>query len=162
MESWYFAYGSNLWKDQMVERTGAIGRVGQRPRIARLANHRLIFQHLQNTETAFANILCPGDGVLGVVYRCSPADLESLDRYECGYERQPLVVTDQRGEVLTAVAYVVRPAQVVKTGKPSDEYLERIVTGARQHSLPEQYIGDIVNIAQSGILRSDHSHRAQS
>jgi cation transport regulator ChaC len=150
MAPWYFAYGSNLWMDQMIERTGAIGSAEHRPRIARLAGYRLVFQHWENGEPAFANILSPGDGLFGVVYRCSPADLEKLDRYESGYERQPIVVSDQNGEVLPAIAYVVKPAPVANAGKPSAEYLERIITGAKQHGLPEQYVENILAIALFG------------
>ena len=149
MDSWYFAYGSNLWMDQMIERTGAAGR-GERPaRVARLANHRLTFQRLADGGPAFANILSPGDGVLGVVYRCSSADLETLDRYERGYERQAVVVTDCEGEVLAALAYVVKPTSGTTVGRPSVEYLNKIIAGARQHGLPEPYIDEIAAIASS-------------
>ena len=144
MASWYFAYGSNLWIEQMIERTGVIGQGGRRPKVAHLANHRLVFQHLEGGGPAFANILCPGDGVLGVVYRCSPAALEKLDHYEQGYERQPITVTDQQGEVIHAIAYVIRPTPGVHIGKPSAEYLQRILTGAKQHGLPEVYIAAVI------------------
>ena len=157
METWYFAYGSNLWMDQMIERTGAIGHPEHAPRIACLANHRLIFQHFEDERTAFANVVCPGDGVFGMVYRCSTADLDRLDRHEDGYERQAITVTDSQGEVLTAVAYVVKTTQAARTGRPSAEYLERIVAGARQHGLPEPYIGAIVAIAAAEVLPGDRS-----
>ena len=160
MESWYFAYGSNLWMDQMIERTDAIGHAEHRPRIARLANHRLVFQHLGNAGPAYANILCPGDGVLGVVYRCTPADLARLDRYEGGYERQPIVVTDRQGEALDAVAYIMRPELGANTGQPSAEYLNRIVTGARQHGLPDEYIAGIVALASTDDPLGAHSREA--
>lgn len=150
MESWYFAYGSNLWMDQMRERTG-VSYTGERaPRIAHLADHRLVFQHLAEGEPAFANILSSGAGVVGVVYRCSHTDLERLDRYEGGYDRQAITVTDARGEVLPATAYVVGNSQAIRFGKPSTEYLEKIITGARQHGLPKQYIASITTIAASG------------
>lgn len=155
MESWYFSYGSNLSMDQMIERIGADGPAERGSRIARLANHRLVFQRLESAGAAFANILCPGDGVLGVVYRCSPAALEKLDRYERGYERQPVVVTDEQGQALAAIAYVVKSAQRASFGRPSDEYLELIISGARHHGLPEQYIDNIVAIALSGPSAKD-------
>ena len=136
MESWYFAYGSNLWMDQMIERTDAIGHPENGPRIARLANHRLVFQRLDAADEAFANILCPGDGVLGVVYRCSQTDLERLDQYEGGYEHRSITVTDQHGEVLAAIAYVLIPAQAAITGRPTAAYLERIVGGAGSMDFP--------------------------
>ena len=135
--------------DQMIDRTGAIGHVDHPPRIARLAHHRLVFQRLENGLAAFANILSPGEDVLGVIYRCSQTDLERLDRFESGYERQPIMVTDQHDNVVGAVAYVLRPVQTASIGKPSAVYLAKIVTGARQHGLPESYISNIVAIAQS-------------
>jgi gamma-glutamylcyclotransferase len=152
MEFWYFAYGSNLLSGQMIERTGAIGHGEHPPRIARLENHRLVFQQLEEGGPAFANIRYPGDGVLGVVYRCSQAELERLDHYEGGYERQPISVTDQHGEVLAAVAYFVLPSATVSFARPQEEYLAKIITGARQHGLPESYIDEIIAIAGGEIL----------
>jgi gamma-glutamylcyclotransferase len=152
MEVWYFAYGSNLLADQMIERTGAIGHAEHPPRIARLAGYRLVFQALEERGPAFANIRGSDDEVHGVVYRCSPAHLSTLDVYESGYERLVISVSDQHGEVLEAVAYIVSPAQPARFGRPSEEYLERIVTGARQHGLPEPYIGSVVVIARAGSV----------
>jgi gamma-glutamylcyclotransferase len=149
MDTWYFAYGSNLWIDQMIARTGAIGHPDHPPRVVCLENHRLVFQPLEIGGSAYANILAPGDGVVGVAYRCSEADLEKLDRFEGGYDRQPVAVSDQHGDVLAAVAYVIKPALAITIGKPSAEYLKKIVTGARQHGLPEEYIRGVVAMANS-------------
>jgi gamma-glutamylcyclotransferase len=152
MESWYFAYGSNLCVNQMIARTGTLWNAGNSPKIACLANHRLAFQQLDTAEVAFANIQSPGNGVLGVVYRCSPNDLAKLDRYEVGYERQPIVVTLEHGEILTAVTYVMQPALAARHGKPIAHYLETIVSGARGHGLPPEYISRIVATARSGAF----------
>lgn len=147
MHAWYFAYGSNLLAKQMIARTGSIGHPDHAPRSARLANFRLAFEWWGNQQQAFANIATPGPGVMGVVYRCSQADLESLDRFEVGYRRQEVTVTDEQGNELAAVAYVIRPALRAMAGPPSAEYLERIVTGAREHGLPERYISEIIALA---------------
>jgi gamma-glutamylcyclotransferase len=149
MDCWYFAYGSNLWKPQMIKRTSALSRPEHAPRVADLANHRLVFHLLQGDDQPYANILSPGAGVLGVVYRCNPADMERLDDYETGYDRHMVSVIDQQGEVLEAVVYVMQPALVIGTDRPTAEYLRRIVDGARQHGLPRQYIDSIVAIAHS-------------
>lgn len=143
MESWYFAYGSNLLKQQMLQRIGSLGNPAAIPRVAHLANYRLTFQHLDPAGPAYANIITPGPGVSGVVYRLNPADLQILDNYEAGYERQPVTVTDQLGESLTAVAYIMRPSQPATYGIPTTEYLQKIITGAGDHGLSEQYIGAI-------------------
>jgi gamma-glutamylcyclotransferase len=150
LESWYFAYGSNLCMEQMISRTGAIGHAERGARIVRLANHRLLFQQIDPTGPAFANIKTPGEGVLGVVYRCSPAELERLDHFEAGYRRKLITVSDRHGEVLVAVAYVMRPESTANSGQPHSDYLDRIVTGARRHGLPDDYIGNLVSIA-SGV-----------
>ena len=54
---WYFAYGSNLWRDQKQDRTGAIRQGDERPRIARLADHRLAFNKRGARGELFANIM---------------------------------------------------------------------------------------------------------
>lgn len=149
MDVWYFAYGSNLLREQMIERTGAIGHADHPPRIARLSGYSLVFQALEEDGHAFANIRRLVDEVHGAVYRCSPAHLSRLDKYESGYERLAISVCDEHGEILEAVAYVINPKQPVRFGRPSEEYLERIVTGARQHGLPESHIGAIIAIARA-------------
>lgn len=152
MDVWYFAYGSNLFREQMIERTGAIGHVDHPPRVARLSGYRLVFQTLEECGPAFANIRRSDDEVHGAVYRCSPAHLSRLDEYESGYERLAISVCDEYGELLDAVAYVITPAQPARFGRPGDEYLERIVTGARQHGLPESCIEKIIAAARGESL----------
>ena len=148
MDAWYFAYGSNLWIEQMVERTGSIGHAEHVPRIAHLESHRLVFQCLTEGGPAFANIVHRGDGVWGVAYRCSAAALTKLDRYEGGYERQTVTVTDLAGEILAAIAYIMPSSGASQLGLPSAAYLERIVTGARQQGLPEEYIKSLEELAR--------------
>jgi cation transport regulator ChaC len=159
MESWYFAYGSNLFREQVIERIGTIGL--KEPRIARLENYRLAFQHLSEGDPAYANILSPGDGVLGVIYRFHAADLKKMDHYETGYDRHWVAVIDQYGEVLDAIAYVMTPTETRNFGNPSDAYLERIVTGARQYGIPEDYISKIVTMAKSNTLSATDETRIE-
>ncbi len=151
MESWYFAYGSNLSTDQMVARTGTIARGEQGPKIAHLAGYQIVFQHVAGSESAFANIVAPGEGVLGVVYRLEQKAFAILDAYEHGYERRRVTVVDQCGESLAAVAYMVSATAGGPIGAPSAEYLARIVAGAHDHNLPAEYIAAIVACAGRGI-----------
>jgi cation transport regulator ChaC len=143
MSEWYFAYGSNLWIDQMAARTGPIGQGENRPRVARLPDHRLVFNMQGDDGQVFANVVRPGDGVFGVIYRCDPAALDKLDAFEQGYERRRILVKDEGGVTVEAVAYVAKADRVTCGGKPSAEYLERVVRGARQHCLPEAYVREI-------------------
>jgi cation transport regulator ChaC len=103
VSEWYFAYGSNLWMDQVVERTGPIGQGDDRPRIALLANYRLVFNMQDGRGEVFANIMAGGDGVAGVVYRLTHEALERMDQYEQGYHRKRVHVSFQNGELIEAV-----------------------------------------------------------
>jgi gamma-glutamylcyclotransferase len=150
MNEWYFAYGSNLWIDQMAARTGPIGLGDDRPRVARLPDHRLVFNMLGEDGQVFANVVRPGEGVFGVLYRCGPECLDKLDAYEQGYERRRVLVTDECGLTLEAVVYVARADRVARGGKPSAEYLDRVVRGARQHGLPEAYVRTIEASSRCG------------
>jgi len=145
----YFAYGSNLCLDQMVARTGA-NAADLCPRVAFLADHRLVFQRITRLGSAYANIVAPGSGVTGVIYRCTPEQLERLDRFESGYERQPIIVTGRDQQIVSVATYVMRPGATLHYGQPSAEYLERIVTGAQRQGLTADYIGQIQAIATCG------------
>ena len=130
----------------MLARTGELASGADRLRIARLAGYRLVFQEMDGETPAYANILSPGEGVLGVVYHCSAAALDALDIYEHCYARQAVTVVDEQGEVIQAIAYIVRSDVETKFGPPSPEYLQKILTGAQQHGLPAKYIGELVEI----------------
>jgi hypothetical protein len=49
-----------------------------------------------------------------------------------------------------STTYVALAENVVRDGRPGDEYLARIVTGARQHGLPEAFIEKIKRLARVG------------
>lgn len=154
MDHWYFAYGSNLLSNQMVARTG-LHRLGiERPQIACLPRYRLAFNMLGDDGQVYANIVQPGDGVLGVVYRCNRACLEKLDAYEQGYDRQAMVVVGNKGLELSAFVYIARPECVTAEAPPSAAYLQKIVAGARAHGLPENYIRGCCG-SSPAPLRSD-------
>jgi gamma-glutamylcyclotransferase len=148
MPTWYFAYGSNLLVDQMVERIGLSVDAVASARITRLAGYRLVFQCLEGDLAAYADIIRPGLEVWGVVYRCTESDLILLDDFEQGYRRELLQVTDRSGEILEAAAYVMKHKGIGREGKPTATYLEKIITGARRHGLPEGYIAELETAAR--------------
>jgi gamma-glutamylcyclotransferase len=147
MSERYFAYGSNLWIDQMIERTGPIRQGAERPRIARLPDYRLVFNMRGDDGQVFANLMRPGNGVLGVVYYCSPETLQTMDAYEKGYERRQVRVELANDAELNAVTYFAETARIGNCSRPSAEYLQKILRGARQHGLPDAYIRKIETMA---------------
>ena len=137
---WYFAYGSNLSKQRMLQRTGAIP-VSQQ---AFLRDYRLAF-NTQVGQEFYANIVpLIGGMVHGVVYSCDEPAMTALDRYEgvaqgC-YRRVGVEVETADGERIHAEAYIAGERYVSEEGAPSTFYLGLIISGAREHDLPEQYI----------------------
>ena len=131
----YFAYGSNLDVDQMVERCPS----STRRFVARLREHRIDFTHYSSRWTGGAADVLPhsGDEVWGAVYELSEADLVELDRFEVGYERVILSVESEDGENVRVVTYSVREK---RTFMPSDIYLEKMLRWGERWQLPENYL----------------------
>ena len=121
-----------------------------------MTGYRLVFQRLEPEGPAYANIVAPGDGVLGVVYPASAATLERMDSFEHGYDRLAVRVTAQDGAAIAAVAYIVRPAATVQLGVPSAAYLQTILRGAREHGLPDDYVDAVATIASAPGSRRVH------
>jgi len=141
---WYFAYGSNLWIDQKQDRTGAIRQGSERPRIATLADHRLAFNKQGAGGEVFANIIAAAhETVVGVIYRCNPDAMLKMVVKEGGYERRAVRVVTDDGEAVEAITYIAPPSSTTDERPPTSGYLTKIITGARQHGLPEEYIQQI-------------------
>lgn len=148
-DQWYFAYGSNLFIDQKEKRTGRIRQADR----CRLPGFRFEFNKRGDGGQVYANIV-PDDSseVWGVAYLCNPKAIEKMDRFEGvasgNYERIPVTVESRLGEKVEAITYVAGEDFVCKSGKPSPEYLHKIVFGARHHSLPEEYVAQIEKMAK--------------
>lgn len=150
LDTWYFAYGSNLCVDQKQSRTGAI-RAAVR---CRLGGYRFAFNKRGPNGSVFANIVpAPGHEVWGVAYLCSPEAVRKMDRYEGvsggHYHHIRIEVVTDDGETLPAFTYVAGAAFVCNDGVPSKTYVSRIIRGARYHKLPDDYINAIQNLARS-------------
>lgn len=81
-----------------------------------------------------------------------PNTLEDLDDYELGYDHLPVTVIDASGQSVEATAYIGRLDRIVTNGTPSDDYLAKILRGAREHNLPESYIESIQAAALGNAL----------
>ncbi len=147
-ESWYFAYGSNLSKQQMLRRTGSIPASSS----ACLSDYQLAFRKVLVGEEVYATIVpAQGKVVQGVTYLCSPHAMAQLDVAEgvaenC-YRRELVQVTAQTGEILNCIAYIGEKFSS-ETAVPSANYLNAILTGAAEHQLPTDYIERIKTIAK--------------
>ena len=147
-DSWYFSYGSNLSKEQMLLRTGSVPQSQQ----AVLSNYRLAFRQVLDSDAVYATIVPTRDAIVyGVAYLCSPHAMERLDDAEgvsenC-YRRETVHVMTNIKELLTCIVYVGESFET-KESKPSSGYLTAILTGATEHQLPTEYIESISERAQ--------------
>ena len=146
----YFAYASNLEPQQMRRRCPGHSVVG----LAELKDHRLSFpltSHDWGGGVASLGV-AHGETVWGVVYAVTEEDMASLDRYEhfVGpgdqhnlYDRETVSVQLVRADDgsfprrLLPWTFIARPAN---PSPPSRRYLDAILTGARHHRLPDEYV----------------------
>lgn len=131
--TWYFAFGSNLDREQMERRTGPI--------IERLPAHvdgwELVFnKEAIDGEAGYANIVrAAGGRVEGLLYRVDEAGMRKLDAAEGvlgkHYIRVDLPVTrNDTGELVPSVVYLAHPLRVVAGLRPRRGYLARMLAGA--------------------------------
>jgi len=132
---YYFAYGSNLWLDQMARRCPGSEFVG----VAELRDWKWLI-----CTRGYANIIpSPGDVVHGIVYALKPVNEESLDGYENvphSYVKQTHEV-EMDGNAVKALVYVDVVRQ--QEGNIKEEYITRMnygISDALEKGLPEWYI----------------------
>jgi gamma-glutamylcyclotransferase (GGCT)/AIG2-like uncharacterized protein YtfP len=125
---YYFAYASNLDREQMLKRCP-----GAEPQcIATLPNHKLIFAGWSRKwRGGVASIKpCRGERVIGAVYEITQTCLRLLDEregYPSVYDRKKVTVFTEFGDPVEAVAYV--KAEQSEQTQPSREYLATIQLG---------------------------------
>ena len=134
-----------------MNRTQMRARVGNflEEHNAYLPNYELRFNKKIRGGTAGANIQpAPGKTVYGVLYKIEENAFRSLDRYEGvpeHYRRIEVQVTPEGGQPVPAQIYIA--SKVEKGLRPSPHYLQAILEGAGEHSLPAAYIGEIKTAA---------------
>jgi gamma-glutamylcyclotransferase len=134
----YFAYGSNLWLQQMQTRCPNSIKIG----IAKLLDFEWII-----SPRGYANVRPSDDGhvAYGILYALDPSDEKRLDGYE-GVPRSywkvelEVVVEDAHGEKTHPVLVYIDPRQ--GTGAPRKEYIKRMRAGLTDASLPESWVRD--------------------
>jgi gamma-glutamylcyclotransferase len=143
---YYFAYGSNMNREQLLGRCVRPVVIGA----AVLPHHRLAFHGYSRVwDGGMATVVsAPGQKVWGVVYELTVADWDRLDAWQDvrwdgtgTYFHFPDTVTDMQGRTYTVLLYkkdILREPQ-----QPSREHLEVIIQGALDHGLPASYLEEL-------------------
>ncbi len=129
---YHFAYGSNLWRQQMASRCPDHRLIGT----GRLDGWRWII-----TTRGYASIVVSeGDYVLGTVYDLSDADVRNLDRFEGvargDYDKE-MIMVKQGERALDCLVYI---DPVTGEGRPQEEYIARINNSIRDAGLDADYV----------------------
>src|SRR5579862_488368 len=140
-----FAYGSNMCSSRFrayhVRPEGA-------GRGAMLTGYRLLFNKESTDGSGKANVEThEGSETWGVLYVISDADLRILDDGEVGYQRVSLPVRTTDNVESQAWVYVGITPNNDAALRPYTWYKRFLVEGAREHSLPANYIANLENIA---------------
>ena len=134
----YFAYGSNLKKEQMNERDVVIYKTYK----GFINNYKLEFNKKSIDGSSKANITkSDGEIVWGVCFELDSDSFENLKNYEKGYDEQDVIVFDENQNILlTAKTFV---SNKICDKLPTKDYLDKIIEGAKQHGLPKEYIQEL-------------------
>jgi gamma-glutamylcyclotransferase len=171
----YFAYGSNLFLEQMQK------RIGGEPKVigaACLENHRLGFTILSKTWKGGVADIVPeaGSKVWGAIYELTEQQLEKIDHYE-GYkkDRDPkknfynrlqVEVVDKRGVKQACLTYQAEVGDEKKRKylyhRPYEQYCEVIRKGGEDHGLPQEFyehlkVASVTERDSVGIRMNDTS-----
>ena len=144
----YFAYGSNMANTRLEERVGSIQCCGK----ATLKNYVIRFNKKGSDGSGKANIAKKeNSSVEGVLFQLSMKQLKKLDRFEGvalkHYKREQINVTNATGKTQKVFAYIACAKHTKKGLSPTDEYLNHILDGAKEHMLSRKMTAQIENAA---------------
>jgi len=154
---YYFAYGSNMNKAQMLKRCPSSKPIG----VAVLKNYALAFTAYSNKrESAVADVVEKLESeVWGILYTLSETDVNSLDNFEGApnfYKKINVSVLLQSnwndewmGTVKSFEAFTYAVVNKTKQTAPTNAYLKILIDAAIQHHFPEWYQQIINNFSRN-------------
>jgi cation transport regulator ChaC len=149
----YFAYGSNMNRDQIAERCPNYRLIGT----GEVEGYRLIFP--RSSEKRMCGVASiaesEGESVFGVVFELCANDVANLnkregfdptrDRSKNSYNQIDVSVAMSDRIYLDCFTYVA----VSQPGEhlPNQSYMALITNGAKEHKLPDDYVGRLMTIS---------------
>ena len=138
----YFAYGSNMSSERLRSRIAPVRVIG----CAFLSDWKMAFNKRSNDSSGKANLAkSPGEVTWGVLYEIRNSDLGKLDKIEGGYKRITVQVQQPAGTVVEAETYISE--DLTNDPRPYNWYKELLLSGAREHNLPQDYIAYLERFA---------------
>ena len=143
----YLAYGSNMLYARLLRRVSS----ARDPQVARLPGYAVRYRKRSVDGSAKCDLVLVGEPAMayGVLFDIDPHQQAILDRFEGvggGYHPTSVAVLVQ-GRSLEALTYIADDTHVVEGLPPYDWYRDLVVAGAREHGLPDIYIGEQLDVA---------------
>ena len=144
----YFAYGSNMLSKRLRSRIGFVNTLG----LAFLKDRKVVFNKRGKDGSGKANLVqSPGDITWGALYEINVEGLDKLDKLESGYARVNIQVWLPGNNMVEAVTYI--SDNLTNDPRPYKWYKEIVLSGAREHNLPQDYIAYLEEIP---VKPNDH------
>ena len=137
-----FCYGSNMNTERITERCSSSRFISR----ASVIGWKLLFNKRSKDGSGKANLVWTGDVSLvwGVIFDITEDQKPLLDKFEglgWGYDEVKIRVINDLGEEVDCVCYIATDDKYLDGClKPHDWYKEFCLVGAREHSIPEDYI----------------------
>ncbi|XP_026849020.1 gamma-glutamylcyclotransferase [Drosophila persimilis] len=171
----YFGFGSNMLAQRIHIQNPTAERIGA----ALLADYRLDFaREGPRWRGAVGTIVpTPGDHTWGALWEIDVSNLDDIDNQEgvhLGiYEALTVYVKLQNEETATAARaymltkahqpesnlYHMNPDEVPQDRQPSKTYLQCLIKGAIESSIPEEYVVRLRSIKHNGRVASNLEER---
>lgn len=139
---YYFAYGSNMNHEQMKKRCPSARFLTR----VKLIDYEFVYDGYSDTRKGAVGNVIKSEGYIveGGLFEVDELCISQLDRYEGyprAYDRQILEVKDDNNIIYQAYVYLRQAREI---GKPSEEYRNIVLQGAKDCGLTEQYIIDFL------------------
>ena len=141
----YFAYGSNMSLSRLKKRVPSANPLG----CHRLNKHDLRFHKTSKDGSGKCDAYFtsnPDDVVYGALFEIDPVEKTVLDKAEGlghGYDQKEVIVIADDGSLIKAVTYIA--SNIDDTLKPYSWYVNHVLVGAYETSLPAEYIENKIN-----------------
>jgi hypothetical protein len=132
--TWYFAYGSNMYIEQLIDRAGFIYEKSS----GFVKNYSFSYNKKSKDGSSKANMIY-SDGIIthGVCFEIGADGFQKLQRFEKGYNAIEIPFYSTIGSLIIAKTFI---SNSICDAPPAEEYVNTIIQGARENDLPEEYI----------------------
>jgi len=149
MSSYYFAFGSNMNKERMIEREVEFNEIEMQKGF--LKDWKLVFNkiNVKKDGSGYANIE-PDSGsiVEGIIYKTNEDGIKKLDwnegvRFD-SYRQKEMLIENKNNESINCIVYIANHSKTDNSRKPEKWYLNHLLKGGKY--LSENYFTNLKNI----------------